>query len=91
MTEQEFRATLERDGFEVTEVVREADLENDDHTHEFEARALVLDGEISVITADKTTTCRAGDTFSLNAGVVHRERYGAEGARFVLGRKTVPA
>lgn len=82
-----FRAELARDGYEVSEVTREANLENDDHTHEFSARALVLEGEVSVVTAESTTTCRAGDTFSLAAGISHHERYGPAGARFILGRK----
>lgn len=85
--EQAFRAQLERDGFEISEIVREANLENEDHSHDFTARALVIAGEVSVVTAAGTTTCRSGDTFSLDAGIVHHERYGPDGARFVLGRK----
>ena len=48
---------------------------------------LVMTGEITVTTADAATTCRAGDTFTLAGGIVHHENYGADGARFLLGRR----
>lgn len=89
MNEQAFRHQLEQDGYdEPVELVREANLENDDHTHDFSASALILDGEVNVITAEGTITCRAGDTFALAGGTVHHERYGPQGARFLLGKRS---
>lgn len=90
MDEQTFRKTLSDRGYEAPEFVeREANLTNEPHTHDFTACALVLEGTVSVITDDGTTTCHAGDTFELPGGTTHREHYGPEGARFLLGRKTV--
>jgi len=90
MTEEQFRAQLVSQGFTDIEVLeREANLSNDDHTHDFTASALILDGEISVTTAEGTTTCGVGDTFMLDGGVVHHETYGPQGARFLLGRRAI--
>ncbi len=88
MNEAQFRQQLRQQGYDEPEVLeRPANLSNDEHCHDFSASALILAGEISVITASGTTTCRAGDTFTLDSGIPHRERYGAEGARFLLGRR----
>lgn len=59
---------------------------NDSHAHDFAASILVLAGEITVETKDGTTTCHAGDTFSLDAGVPHTERIGPDGVRFLSAR-----
>jgi len=89
MNESEFRAALKSGGYTEPELVeRPGGLTNEDHTHEFSAFALVLDGEITVRTATGATTCRAGDHFELASGIPHHEEYGADGARFLIGRKT---
>lgn len=87
MQQQEFLDRLRADGFaEVTTVQREPgglDL----HTHPFEARALILDGEIALTVDGHTTAYRAGDIFHLAAGVAHSERYGPQGVRYLVGRR----
>ena len=89
MDETAFRQRLQRDGYGEPELFeREANLRNDMHTHEFSACALVIEGEVSVVTETGRTTCRAGDTFELAGGIPHREEYGPHGARFLLGRRT---
>ena len=88
MDEATFRAELAAEGFPEPQLVeRSSDDMPSEHTHEFTATALILAGEFSVVTRDRTTTCRAGDTFTLAAGVPHYERYGAEGARFLISKK----
>jgi quercetin dioxygenase-like cupin family protein len=89
MDEATFRAKLAAEGFPEPQLVEKspADMPSE-HAHDFTATALILAGEFSVVTRDGTTTCRAGDTFTLAAGVPHYERYGAEGARFLISRKT---
>jgi quercetin dioxygenase-like cupin family protein len=89
MNEIEFRTQLKQQGFDEPEVLqREANLTNAEHTHDFTASALVLDGEVSVISASGTTTCHAGDTFTLASGTPHHEQYGSQGARFLVARRT---
>ena len=88
MTEAEFRAQLAAQGYdEPTVAEREANFATTEHTHEFSASALILEGEVNVMTATGKTTCHAGDTFMLASGIPHHEEYGAQGARFLVGRR----
>ncbi len=88
MTEQEFRDGLAAEGFATAVVVeREPNGSMDTHTHPFEARVLVLDGEITVVAHGRTQHCGPGDTFGLAANVPHTESYGPQGVRYLAGRK----
>ncbi len=88
MNETTFRVMLASKGFPAPAVIeREANLVTSDHSHEYSACALILDGEISVVTGQGTTTCHAGDTFSLDSGITHHEEYGAQGARILFSRR----
>ena len=57
------------------------------HTHPFEVHALVLAGEFTLALEGSATTYRAGETFTMAPGCVHAEQFGAEGSKYVLGRK----
>ena len=59
----------------------------DMHTHSFEVRALVLDGELALGVDGQTKLLRAGDIFTLDPNRAHTERYGPQGATFLVGRK----
>lgn len=88
MTEQEFRNQLAAEGVTTIVVVeREPNGSLDTHSHPFEARALILDGEITIIADSCTVHCRAGDTFQLAANVPHKESYGPQGVKYLAGRK----
>lgn len=88
MDEAQFRTKLAQEGYEAGEVTDLAPgMTKDTHVHDFSAMILVLDGEITVMTEDGDTTCGAGETFSLAAGIPHSERVGADGVRFLAGRK----
>lgn len=88
MNEKDFRRQLEQDGYDNVQVAEwEPNTVNDTHTHDFAAYLLVLAGDMSVQTEQGSQTCQAGDTFSLDAGVPHSETVGAEGVRFLSGRK----
>lgn len=88
MNEVSFRESLATQGFpEPTIIERDANLVTTDHTHEYSASALILAGEISVVTATGTTTCRSGDTFTLTSGTTHHEEYGAQGARLLFSKR----
>lgn len=88
MNEKSFRKRLQAEGYAEGPIIEWApNTFNDTHTHEFSASVLVLDGEITVTTADGATTCRANDTFRLAAGTPHSEQVGPDGVRFLSGRK----
>lgn len=57
------------------------------HTHPFEARALVTEGEMWLTVGGQTRHLRAGDRFELAADVPHDERYGTEGAVYWVARR----
>ena len=61
----------------------------DEHTHPFEAKALILAGEIRIVTAQGERVYRAGDLFHLQAHEPHSEFYGPLGVRYLSGRKPV--
>ncbi len=88
MTEQEFRDRLAAEGITtVVTVEREPNGGLDLHTHPFEARLFVLDGDLTIVAEGTTRHCGPGDTFQLGANVQHTERYGPQGVRYLAGRK----
>ena len=92
MNEPDF-AAFERDaraqGFdEVLERKWAPDTVLDSHTHPFAVSARVVQGEMWLTVAGAVRHLRPGDTFTLDREVPHAERYGAEGARYWVARRT---
>ena len=83
-----FTAELEHAGFvEVQTREIAAGTHNAPHSHPFEVRALMLDGELALTVAGHTTTYRAGEVFTMAAGCEHSEQFGTATARYLVGRK----
>jgi quercetin dioxygenase-like cupin family protein len=59
----------------------------DTHTHNFEVRALVLEGELVLGCDGQNKVLRAGDIFTLQPNRPHTEQYGPHGATYLVGRK----
>jgi quercetin dioxygenase-like cupin family protein len=57
------------------------------HAHPFDARALMLAGELTLTWEGQTHTFRVGETFDMPAGCVHSEQFGPEETTFLLGRR----
>ena len=57
------------------------------HAHPFDADALVVQGEMWLTVDDVVRHLRSGDTFALDANVVHAERSGSEGATCWVARR----
>jgi quercetin dioxygenase-like cupin family protein len=90
MDKEAFIAALAKEGFrELVTVEREANGGLDLHTHPFEAKALILDGEISIVTGGTESVYRPGAIFHLQAGEPHTERYGPAGVRYLVGRRQI--
>jgi quercetin dioxygenase-like cupin family protein len=88
MERDEFIDAVKSEGFaEVVTVVREPGGTLDVHTHPFEAKALILHGELHLRVGDVERTYRTGDVFHLQANVSHSERYGPHGVQYLVGRK----
>jgi quercetin dioxygenase-like cupin family protein len=60
---------------------------NPDHAHDWDARVMVIGGEITLIRGEGTETFRAGDSCAVAAGKVHAEHVGPQGAAYVAGRR----
>ena len=89
MTADQFVQTLLQEGFEpAIPVTREPGGMLGEHTRSFEAKALILAGEIGITVAGFEQVYRVGDMFHLPAGTPHTEWYGPTGVRYLVGRKT---
>ena len=88
MNSEEFTQQLHNEGFgTVVKVEREPNGSMDLHSHPFEAKALILEGEITISAEGKTRHCLPGDVFQLAAYVPHTESYGPQGVSYLAGRK----
>ena len=87
-----FAAAARREGYdEVLERQWGPGLVLDDHTHPFAVTARVVQGEMWLRVGGDTRHLRAGDHFTLEAGVPHAERYGTAGATYWVARRHPPA
>jgi quercetin dioxygenase-like cupin family protein len=57
------------------------------HTHPFSVEALIVEGEMWLTCGDDTKHLRVGDSFAMNMGTPHAEKYGSEGAVYWAARK----
>jgi quercetin dioxygenase-like cupin family protein len=88
MNQTDFEAELRAQGYrEVVDRRMEAGTVNPEHAHEFDARLLILEGEMAVSCGGEEHTYRAGDTFAMAAGRRHTERCGPAGVRYLAGRR----
>jgi quercetin dioxygenase-like cupin family protein len=88
LTAEMFSRDLARAGFNAPIIVERGPNESlDEHAHPFEARALILEGEITLSLEGRETVYRVGDVFHLPSGARHIERYGPSGVRYLVGRK----
>ena len=88
MNRAEFESELRNQGYlEVADRRMEANATNPEHAHEFDARLLVLEGEMTITSEGEERTYRAGDTFAMTAGCRHTEQSGADGVRYLAGRR----
>lgn len=83
-----FEATLRAEGFlEVATRDHAPGTFNAEHTHPFDVKALMLAGELTLACGGEAATYRAGDVFTLAAHREHTEQFGAEPARYLVGRR----
>ncbi len=58
-----------------------------EHTHPFDADAVVTEGEMWLTCDGHTRHLKPGDTFVIAQGVPHAERYGPQGASYWVARR----
>ncbi|VVE23761.1 cupin domain-containing protein [Pandoraea terrigena] len=87
MQRDAFERELSHEGFTQQVTVTRAAGELETHTHPFEAKALILSGELAIRVGDNERVYREGDVFHLGADEAHAERYGPAGVQYLVGRK----
>jgi quercetin dioxygenase-like cupin family protein len=87
MNQSEFEADLRREGYQVFYGGLSADHVNPDHAHDWDARVMVIGGEITLTRGGKAQTFHAGDSCAVAAGEVHAEHVGSQGVAYIAGRR----
>ena len=87
MDQTSFQLDLAKEGFPAPVVVERLHGEIGPHEHPFEAKALILEGNITIEVDGVKTEYQVGDVFHLMPHVVHSEMYGALGVKYLVGRK----
>ena len=83
-----FERELQAQGYgEVVDRRMEPNKHNSEHAHEFDARVMVLEGEMTIACGGTPQTYRAGDVCAIAAGTPHTEQCGPAGARYLAGRR----
>lgn len=86
--EETFKSALIKDGYADVELrTMAANTFNDRHSHDFDVRALMLDGELKLSWEGREHTFRPGEVFTMEAGCPHVELFGPQGARYIVGRR----
>ena len=86
MDRLEFEAELRREGYRVVNSSVKPNLVAPNHCHDFDAKALVLGGEITVTRDNKAETFQAGDHCEIPAGCQHTTKVGPEGVAYIVGK-----
>ena len=88
MERNAFMRLIADEGFaEVVTVTRNGGEVLDTHSHPFEAKALILDGELHLRVGDTVRVYRPGDIFHLQPNEPHSETFGPQGVQYLVGRK----
>ena len=82
-----FEAELRREGYRVVNSSVKPNLCVDDHVHDFDAKVMVLGGEIAITRNGKADTFRAGQWCEVPANCTHAEKIGPEGVALLSGRR----
>ena len=87
MDRLEFEADLRREGYRVVNSSLKPNVVASNHCHDFDAKAFVLGGEITITRDNTPSTFRAGQCFEVPAGCPHAEHVGPEGVALLSGRR----
>ena len=88
MNSEQFLQLLCRDGFpEPVEVQQVPNGQLGVHEHPFEVKALVVEGDITIVIDGLSKNYKAGEMFHLELKQPHAESYGSEGVKYLASRK----
>src|SRR5262249_50945094 len=87
MDRVDFEAELRRDSYRIVNSSVTPNLVAPNHCHDFDAKAFVLGGEITITRDNAPLTFRAGQCFEVPTGCMHAEHVGPEGVALLSGRR----
>lgn len=88
MNSKQFLQLLRQDGFpEPVEVQQAPNGQLGIHEHPFEVKALVVEGDITIVIDGLGRIYKAGEIFHLELKQPHAESYGSEGVKYLASRK----
>ena len=87
MTEQEFRSELTAAGYECGEFEIAGGTHKNLHTHPWDARLLLLEGELTIETEREAHRMAVGGTCEVPANTRHAEITGPDVARGLIGKR----
>ena len=88
MNSEQFLQLLRRDGFpEPVEVQQVPNGQLGVHEHPFAVKALVVEGDITIVIDGLSRNFNVGEIFHLELKQPHAESYGSEGVKYLASRK----
>ena len=88
MNEAEFKQACLDQGYGAAESLECApNMTGDMHTHEFSAFAMITRGEFTVMLENGPVAHKPGEVCKVDAGTLHTEQTGADGATLLIGKK----
>ena len=91
MDRTQFEAELARDGYAALTRSLAPNVANAEHTHDFDARLLVLEGAMTITCDGAARSYGPGETFAMPAGRRHAEQAGPAGVSYLAGRRGAAA
>jgi quercetin dioxygenase-like cupin family protein len=90
MNQQDFEAALQAENYpEIVNISKDVGYQMGEHSHAFDAYALILQGDITLTVDGVVTTYKAGETFRLSANTPHQESAITQGVNYLVGRRRV--
>jgi mannose-6-phosphate isomerase-like protein (cupin superfamily) len=86
LSREAFESDLRREGFDVVNGGQQPGFAEEMHAHDFDARIMVLAGEITVTRESKSDVFHAGDHCEIPAGCQHTTNVGREGVAYIVGK-----
>ncbi len=82
-----YEAKLNQDGYATEIGELEANCARPPHQHPFDVAGMVLSGTLILTCDGQMRSYSAGEAYTMAAGTVHAENVGAEGVRYLVGRR----
>jgi quercetin dioxygenase-like cupin family protein len=88
MSQQDFEAALKAENYpEIVNISKEVGYQMGEHSHAFDAYALILRGDITLTVGGVASTYKVGETFRLAAHTPHFESAIPNGVDYLVGRR----